>query len=233
MLLFVAVAAFLLGRWSRQPDFAVSPWPARLVPDDAPARGAPARGAPPADVPAVQRLEAPASEPLAKDLATEDAGAAVVAPERSTIASLQGPHAALIDELNRVLREAGKPEVPPDRVVAAEDLELLGAAIEAHNTVINEAAVQVLEFMDPFSSEMAREIKTAVDTGEPVPFEVLPKGLIPKRGPYDLLATCAYRGVVYAATMPHTPELFELVDRQRRAENVRLVTYLSWVERLR
>lgn len=223
---FVVVVAFLLGRSSRRPDDASPPVSAADAP---PPRD---ESSSQSDAAIPQRALVPDPKPEASAPKADDSGAGAAVQESSTIAALEGRHADNIKELNRVLREAGKPEVSPDRVVTVDDLVLLGDAIEANNAAINDAAVRVLDFMDPFSSAMAREIKAAVDAGKPVPYQVLPRGLIPKRGPYDLLATCAYRGVVYAGTMPQTSELFEIVDRQHLAENLRLVAYLSWVERL-
>lgn len=176
----------------------------------------------------VPRVDAASADRSEVDAAPSEDAAGLV-----KVAELQGAHEKNLQRLNRVLREAGRPEVAGDQRVAIADLEVLNDMIEACNKSINDAAAEVLEFQDPFASKMAAEVRAAVDAGETVPYQVLERGLIPKRGPYDLLVTSAYKGVVYAGFLPQNADLFEVVDKQRLAEQMRLASYQDWAAKAR
>jgi len=76
---------------------------------------------------------------------------------------------------------------------------------------------------------MSSAVREAVDAGETVPYTVLPKGRLPHRGPYDLLVTTSYLGVVYLLTIPVDAKLREVVEMQRLAEDFRIDAYTSFL----
>lgn len=148
------------------------------------------------------------------------------------IADLADQHRKNISQVNRVLRQAGCPEVNPDARASEDHLALLNDIVTTTNKEINTAARAVMRFQEPYATQMRKQIKEAVDSGREVPYEKLPGGVLPNRGPYDLIVTTAYAGVVYLGSMPKSPELFEIVDRQLLAERMRLHAFQQWVAEL-
>ncbi|MCK5945115.1 MAG: hypothetical protein KAI24_24210 [Planctomycetes bacterium] len=152
---------------------------------------------------------------------------------RYRAAELEGVHARNVARVNRVLRKAGRQPLPDDALLTAGDLETLNDMVVASDNAINEAANRVLDFQAPHADEMVDTIKSAVDAGSTPPYRVLLGGRVPQRGRYELLITSAYKGVVYAHTIPVSQELMETVDAQHTAEALRLDAYTAFAERLR
>lgn len=149
------------------------------------------------------------------------------------IADLPAEHAQNVAKVNRVLGKAGRSPIEPDARIAPEDLARLTVMIEACEREIRVAAQAVLDFQKPTAREMAKAIVAAGEAGKPIPYEVLPNGVLPHREKYDLFVTSAYKGVVYLATTPMTNEAMDLVDAQHRAEQRRLDSYTTFAADVR
>jgi len=141
---------------------------------------------------------------------------------------LEGLDRQNLEKVNRVLRRAGRATIRSDAELTADDLAKLDDMVTSRDKAINKAADAVLDFQDPHADEMIANIKQAVDSGSKPPYEVLPNGRAPERGPYDLLITSSYQGVVYAHKVPVSQELLNTVDAQRLAETLRLDAYTQF-----
>jgi hypothetical protein len=113
------------------------------------------------------------------------------------------------------------------------DIEILVGMVAECNAAIDRAADDVLDYQAPFARKMTESILEAAERGGKPPFDVLPDGRLPQRGPYDLLVTTSHRGVVYCMKLPVDQQLMEVVDKQRGAEMLRLEAFTEFASRLR
>jgi hypothetical protein len=190
------------------------------------------------------RLTVPRKDTIAKEssrldpavaLPTAGQRAAVPAPQPPSrrVGELPPQHIDAIAEVNRVLKESGRQPIAPTEALAPTELELLTDMVKNCNAEINLAAEKVLDHTDNLAKRMAQEILACVKDGKPVPYEALPRGILPPREPYDLFVTTTHMGVVYLARAPKTQAALDVVDSQRMAERLRLDAYTSFAERVR
>jgi len=155
-------------------------------------------------------------------------------PREFKVADLTGLHEKNITRLNRVMKKSGRGEISPDATISDDELGQLADMVSATSDAINEAADAVLDFQSPYAEKMGSAIKEAVDAGKPVPYRVLPKGVLPKnRRPYDQFVTTAYKGVVYLLTVPVSADLMELVDQRGMTEELRLEAFTAFAANLK
>jgi hypothetical protein len=155
------------------------------------------------------------------------------APKMFEVASLTGLHETNVTQFNRAMKRAGRKQLLPDDLLSDDDLGRLAEMHSACSKAINVAASAVSDFQAPYGKAMSSAVREAVDAGETVPYTVLPKGRLPHRGPYDLLVTTSYLGVVYLLTIPVDAKLREVVEMQRLAEDLRIDAYTSFLADLK
>lgn len=138
-----------------------------------------------------------------------------------------------IQKVNRVLQRAGRALIEPDAMMTADEVTILFDMVSACEKEINASAQAVLDFQQPLANEMAKSIMAHGGAGRPIPYQVIPNGVLPPRHKYDLFVTSAYKGVVYLAIMPKTQESMDLVDATYLAEHLRLDAYTSFASEVR
>lgn len=146
---------------------------------------------------------------------------------------LMGLHEKNLTAINRVLKKSGSPTIPGNAVMTIEDLEMMVGMVAECDRAINDAADAVLDFQRVHAESMTAKIIAASERGEAPPFDVLPNGVLPNRGPYDLIITSSQHGVVYGMKVPIDQPLMEIVDSQRTAEALRVDAYRSFAGRLK